>query len=57
MADENVVDWDVDELHEEADETHDEEADGSCDGNLGEFCGEAGRDQNITRKHMNNIHS
>lgn len=37
-SDENVVDGDVDQLDEEADEAHDHEADGSGDRDLHELC-------------------
>lgn len=37
-SDENVVDGDVDQLDEEADEAHDHEADGSGDSDLHELC-------------------
>ena len=38
VADQDVVDGDVDQLHEEADEAHDEEANARRDRNLGELC-------------------
>lgn len=34
----DVVDWDVDELHEETNETHDQEPNGSGLGHLHELC-------------------
>ena len=39
-ADDDVVDGDVDQLDEEADETHDAEADRGGDGDLLELCKE-----------------
>ena len=38
-ADDDVVDWDVDQLDEEPDEPHDGEPDGRRDRDLLEFCG------------------
>ncbi len=38
VADQDVVDGDVDELHEEANEAHDEEANTGGNCNLGELC-------------------
>lgn len=35
----DVVDWDVDEFHEEADEAHDREAYSRCHGDLLKLCG------------------
>lgn len=34
VSDNDVVDWDVDEFYEEADEAHDAESDGGGDGDL-----------------------
>ena len=38
-SDDDVVDGDVDQLHEEPDEPHDGEPDGRCDRDLLEFWG------------------
>ena len=40
LADDDVVDRDVDQLHEEADETHNAEADQSRGSRLQELCGQ-----------------
>ncbi len=37
-ADNDVVDWDVDQFHEKTNEAHDGEANGCCNGDLLEFC-------------------
>ena len=39
----DVVDWDVNELHKESNEPHDSKSDCSCHGNALELCGKSGQ--------------